>query len=265
MSAGVPAWAEIRVGTSGWSYPSGKGTWNGIFYPAPAGAASRAARRSSTSSRSTPSTSTPSRSTRRSTACRPRRRREGWAERTPPDFEFSLKLFQKFTHPEMFAKATGGDPSSLGQQGRRRVPRGARAAGDGRQARRAARAVPGQLQERAGVARLPGVAARTRSRTIRVAVELRHRSWSDDPTETLAAARRVRRGAGRRSTSRSSRLSIRQNLLPNVQHASTTCACTAGTPRSGGSTRSPRTATTTSTRPRSWSRSPKRPRRRRAR
>ena len=25
--------AEMRVGTSGWSYPSGKGTWNGIFYP----------------------------------------------------------------------------------------------------------------------------------------------------------------------------------------------------------------------------------------
>ena len=24
---------EIRVGTSGWSYPSGDGTWNGIFYP----------------------------------------------------------------------------------------------------------------------------------------------------------------------------------------------------------------------------------------
>ena len=25
----------IRIGTSGWSYPSGKGTWNGIFYPTP--------------------------------------------------------------------------------------------------------------------------------------------------------------------------------------------------------------------------------------
>jgi uncharacterized protein YecE (DUF72 family) len=26
--------AKIRVGTSGWSYPAGKGAWNGIFYPA---------------------------------------------------------------------------------------------------------------------------------------------------------------------------------------------------------------------------------------
>ncbi len=26
--------SRIRIGTSGWSYPSGAGTWNGIFYPA---------------------------------------------------------------------------------------------------------------------------------------------------------------------------------------------------------------------------------------
>ena len=24
----------LRIGTSGWNYPTGKGTWNGIFYPA---------------------------------------------------------------------------------------------------------------------------------------------------------------------------------------------------------------------------------------
>ena len=23
----------LRIGTSGWNYPSGKGSWNGIFYP----------------------------------------------------------------------------------------------------------------------------------------------------------------------------------------------------------------------------------------
>ena len=23
----------VRVGTSGWSYPTGHGTWNGLFYP----------------------------------------------------------------------------------------------------------------------------------------------------------------------------------------------------------------------------------------
>ena len=27
----------VRIGTSGWSYPSGQGTWNGIFYPGASG------------------------------------------------------------------------------------------------------------------------------------------------------------------------------------------------------------------------------------
>ena len=25
--------SEVRIGTSGWNYPKGRGTWNGIFYP----------------------------------------------------------------------------------------------------------------------------------------------------------------------------------------------------------------------------------------
>ena len=54
---------------------------------------------------------------------------EEWARRTPKDFEFSLKLFQKFTHPEMFLKATGKDPARPRSQGRGRVPRRDRSAG----------------------------------------------------------------------------------------------------------------------------------------
>jgi uncharacterized protein YecE (DUF72 family) len=34
-----------------------------------------------------------------------------WAARTPPGFEFSLKLFQKFTHPEMFYKSASSRAS----------------------------------------------------------------------------------------------------------------------------------------------------------
>ena len=26
---------SLRIGTSGWNYPSGRGTWTGIFYPLP--------------------------------------------------------------------------------------------------------------------------------------------------------------------------------------------------------------------------------------
>src|SRR5258708_9687143 len=38
---------------------------------------------------------------------------KAWAARTPKDFEFALKLYQKFTHPEMFLEATGKDPADL--------------------------------------------------------------------------------------------------------------------------------------------------------
>ena len=31
---------SLRIGTSGWNYPSGKGTWNGLFYPRRKGRAS---------------------------------------------------------------------------------------------------------------------------------------------------------------------------------------------------------------------------------
>lgn len=104
----------IRVGTSGWSYPGGAGTWNGIFYPVQPGARRRGSGKfdelafyaehfdtvevnSSFYRVPTPATT------------------RAWAARTPADFEFALKLYQKFTHPEMFARTTGGDPAALGR------------------------------------------------------------------------------------------------------------------------------------------------------
>ena len=33
---------------------------------------------------------------------------QAWAARTPPRFEFSVKLYQKFTHPRMFEGLAGG-------------------------------------------------------------------------------------------------------------------------------------------------------------
>ena len=109
---------RIRIGTSGWSYPSGKGTWNGIFYPTGserAGAGRPRVGRGgkfdelafyaehfdtvevNSSFYRVPAVSTT----------------KSWARRTPENFEFSLKLYQKFTHPEMFLKATGEDPADL--------------------------------------------------------------------------------------------------------------------------------------------------------
>jgi uncharacterized protein YecE (DUF72 family) len=79
-----------RVGTSGWSYPprSGAGTWTGVFYPL----------------RKTDELQFYSRYFNtveiNSTFYRPcaPATAEGWAQRTPSDFEFTVKVWQRFTH-----------------------------------------------------------------------------------------------------------------------------------------------------------------------
>src|SRR2546423_10317245 len=90
--------SNLRVGTSGWNYPSGKGTWNGVFYPKPRpkGFDELAfyAQHFDTVEVNTTFYGQP-----RAEVTR------GWSERTPAGFDFSLKLYQKFTHPKMFREA----------------------------------------------------------------------------------------------------------------------------------------------------------------
>ena len=90
----------VRVGTSGWSYPRGEGTWNGIFYPPKAknelelySKVFNAVEVNSTFYRLIDS-----------------RTARDWARITPKEFEFAIKVWQKFTHPGMFKKATGAEP-----------------------------------------------------------------------------------------------------------------------------------------------------------
>ena len=94
---------DLRIGTSGWSYPTGEGTWNGIFYPPHAKGASGKgkfdelayyAERFDTVEINSTFYRTPAVNVTKS-----------WAARTPKNFEFSLKLYQKFTHPKMFKEA----------------------------------------------------------------------------------------------------------------------------------------------------------------
>ncbi len=95
-----------RVGTSGWSYPSGKGTWKGVFYPN--GTRDELAYYADHFD-TVEVNSTFYRVQSPQTAL-------SWARRTPSNFLFSVKLFQKFTHPEMYLKETGLDPWDLGQK-----------------------------------------------------------------------------------------------------------------------------------------------------
>src|SRR6476469_8974943 len=90
---------EVRIGTSGWNYPSGGyGPWTGVFYPFKQGQAIPGrkrkfdeleyyAERFNTVEINDTFYRPPAAKTSQS-----------GATRTPEGFEFSLKLFQQFTH-----------------------------------------------------------------------------------------------------------------------------------------------------------------------
>ncbi len=202
----------IKVGTSGWSYPTGKGTWNGIFYPARPRGRGRAkfdelafyAEHFDTVEINSSFYGVPSPAT-----------AQGWADRTPKGFEFSLKLFQKFTHPDMFEKASGQDPLSLGQK-------------DVDEFRRAIDPLASAGKLGALLAQFPASFTNDANargylewlldqfKDYRVAVELRHRSWSDDPTSTFALLEQFA-AAWTQIDEPKFKTSIRQNLQPNVR------------------------------------------------
>jgi uncharacterized protein YecE (DUF72 family) len=218
--------SNIRVGTSGWNYPTGRGTWNGVFYPSRRGRGKTFdelayyAEHFDTVEVNSTFYGQP----------RPDVTR-GWADRTPAGFEFSVKLYQKFTHPRMFTDRL-----------RRSVTGTAGAAG--RDELLAALTRPNQadldefrrgvdpLAERgklgALLAQFPpsfknGEAERDYLIDLlgalsgyRVAVELRHRSWSDGFGDTLALLNGFEAAWTQIDEPKFS-FSIRQNFLPNVR------------------------------------------------
>jgi len=91
---------SVHVGTSGWNYPGGKGTWNGVFYPArrPRGfdELSYYAEHFDTVEVNSTFYRQPD-----PEHC------AAWVRRTPPAFTFAVKLYQKFTHPDMYLARNG--------------------------------------------------------------------------------------------------------------------------------------------------------------
>lgn len=181
----------LRVGTSGWSYPGGRGTWNGTFYPAkdarPRGFDELAfyARWFDTVEVNATFYGQP----RAAVTAK-------WAARTPDGFEFAVKLYQKFTHPAMhleaLATAAPGAPDAA-----------LAAAADIRQAD--VDAFKAGIEPLAAAGKLgpllvqfpPSFTASPEGvdylgwllRTFpgyALAVELRHRSWSDQGADTAA-------------------------------------------------------------------------------
>ena len=177
-------------------------------------------------------------------------------------FEFSVKLYQKFTHPRMFkarlAGALPGDaarePALLDGAGASpTTPTSTNSAAASSRWRSTGRLgallaqFPPSFKDSTGVARLPRPAAarvrRVPGRRGTAPPELERSHWRH-----ALAAQHVRRrlGADRRAEIP---LLDSAELTCRTSRASTTCACTAGTPRTGGVTPSPRTATTICTRP----------------
>jgi len=88
---------KTYVGTSGWSYPKGEGTWTGYFYPS--GKIIELEYYSQFFNTVEINSS----------FYRPPNPGYvyNWAKRVPQGFLFTVKLWQKFTHPRMYKEATG--------------------------------------------------------------------------------------------------------------------------------------------------------------
>ena len=213
---------DLRIGTSGWSYPSGRGTWNGIFYPKPRPKGfdelAYYAEHFDTVEVNSTFYGQP----------RPDVSR-GWATRTPRRFEFSLKLYQKFTHPRLYEqRVAGGLPETARTEtaALQELVRPNRADLD--EFRRGIDPIASAGKLGALLAQFPpsfkdSAPARDYLAWLLgafadypMAVELRHRSWSDRIAETLSLLNSFG-AAWVQIDEPKFRFSIRQNYLPNVR------------------------------------------------
>jgi uncharacterized protein YecE (DUF72 family) len=214
---------SVHIGTSGWSYPTGQGTWNGVFYPATrskrAGTAGFDELRFYAEHFDTVEVNSTFYGQPRADVT------AGWTARTPAGFRFSLKLYQKFTHPKMFKEAAlktapgseGPLLDLLAQVNQSDI--------DDYRSGIEPIAAAGKLG--ALLAQFPPSFTRSAAtmeylaRLLRsfdgypIAVELRHSSWSDAFADTV----QILNGFGAawaQIDEPKFRFSIRQNALPNV-------------------------------------------------
>jgi uncharacterized protein YecE (DUF72 family) len=163
----------------------------------------------------------------------------GWARRTPASFEFSVKLFQKLTHPKMFLDRITEPP------GGKKAKKTAEPARDRLSHREALLAagvsqsdidqVRSAIDPLASAGKLGALLAQFPASfkadpasqaylewlldalgDYRVAVELRHRSWSDRLSDTLSILNTAK-AAWVQIDEPKFHSSIAQNFLPNVK------------------------------------------------
>lgn len=164
----------IRIGTSGWSYAQGEGRWTGIFYPPgerdPLGFYCRFFDTVEVNSSFYRPPVAPVTRT--------------WARKTPPHFRFTMKLYQKFTHPRMYQEATG-EQATVSEADYEQFRAGmAPLAEAGKLGALLAQFPPSFKADPESLDHLAELLRRFAE--LPVAVELRHRSWSES-----AEARRL--------------------------------------------------------------------------
>ena len=213
----------LRIGTSGWNYPSGEGRWNGLFYPSTrskkAGTANFDELAFYADHFDTVEVNTTFYGQPRPEVT------QGWVNRTPGGFTFSMKLYQKFTHPKMFREAAL--KSAPGAEGPLLDWLAQVTPSDVDDFRRGIEPLAEAGRLGALLAQFPASfkdspASRDYlAQLLRafgdypIAVELRHRSWSDAIGDTLTMLNAFG-AAWVQIDEPKFRFSIRQNFLPNV-------------------------------------------------
>jgi len=164
---------HIYIGTSGWSYPQGEGTWNGYFYPP--GTKNELefySRFFNTVELNSSFYRPPSPAM-----------AANWVKKTPDGFLFTVKLWQKFTHPKMYRAATGEVAAisaadiDLFKRGIEPLVRSYKLGA------LLAQFPPSFINNSYGM-QILGAVIRAFGE-YHLAVELRHKSWSDDPATAV--------------------------------------------------------------------------------
>ena len=161
--------AQIYIGTSGWSYPEGEGTWKGYFYPS--GTKNELAYYSQFFNTVEVNSS----------FYRPPNPliAANWVKRTPSGFLFTVKLWQKFTHPKMYQESCGEeadislDDIDMFRQSLEPIVKA------NKMGALLAQFPPSFKNDGFGRGILKIIAKHFGE--YRLAIELRHKSWSDDP------------------------------------------------------------------------------------
>ncbi len=169
---------SVFIGTAGWNYPTGRGTWNGVFYPARRTRGFDELAYYAEHFDTVEVNSTFYRVPEPDLSL-------SWLRRTPASFLFSAKLYQKFTHPDMYLSRAGVTDWDLSRadidQFRHGIDPIAEA---GRLAALLIQFPPSFHAEPATREYLDWLLAAFAGYPL--AVELRHRSWSDAGDDTRA-------------------------------------------------------------------------------